>query len=94
LVRILLGGCGAMVRFVGAGLLRTFFYSGELSTGDLPPTIFLRRSSSGDLRDRNALAQFAPDGVARVSDPCMKRRRSQFFTIQSEITCGARLGRW
>jgi hypothetical protein len=49
LVRILLGGCGAMVRFVGAGLLRTFFYSGELSTGDLPPTIFLRRSSSGDL---------------------------------------------
>jgi hypothetical protein len=40
------------------------------------PANFHRRSSSGDLRDRNALAQFAPSSVARVSDPCMKRRRS------------------
>jgi hypothetical protein len=84
LVRILLGGCGAIVRFVGAGLLWIFFYSGELSTGDLPPAIFVTGTRSPNL----------PNSVARVSDPCMKRRRSQFFSIQSEITCGARLGRW
>jgi hypothetical protein len=40
LVRILLGGFGAIVLFVGAGLLWIFFYSGEL-----PQAIFLRRSS-------------------------------------------------